>query len=125
MVWINGARGSFCFSKRERAPSGFAPFTRDHYCCSLTPPFSVVLFFFFLLFPFFFLIFLFNAVATVGGWWRWVSYGLAGGAAELVCEAARLRDSCILLAGHRPYRSVSVAFVSFVWMCFGALFVKR
>jgi len=28
----------------------------------------------------------------------------AGGAAELVCEAARLRDSCILLAGHRPYR---------------------
>ncbi|CAM9900998.1 unnamed protein product [Ectocarpus fasciculatus] len=29
-----------------------------------------------------------------------------GGAAELVCEAARLRDSCILLAGHRPYRQV-------------------
>ncbi|CAM9877398.1 unnamed protein product, partial [Hapterophycus canaliculatus] len=27
-----------------------------------------------------------------------------GGAAELVCETARLRDSCILLAGHRPYR---------------------
>ncbi|CAM9723199.1 unnamed protein product, partial [Choristocarpus tenellus] len=27
-----------------------------------------------------------------------------GGAAELVCEAARLRDACILLAGHRMYR---------------------
>ena len=117
--------GPFVFQSENAHRAGL-PLSRVTIIAALSHPlFLLFCFFFFLLFPFFFLIFLFNAVATVGGWWRWVSYGLAGGAAELVCEAARLRDSCILLAGHRPYRSVSVAFVSFVWMCFGALFVKR
>lgn len=35
-----------------------------------------------------------------------------GGAAELVAEAARLRDSCILLAGHRPYREYPLDWIT-------------
>ncbi|CAM9589685.1 unnamed protein product [Sphacelaria rigidula] len=35
-----------------------------------------------------------------------------GGPAELVSEAARLRDACILLAGHRPYREYPLDWIT-------------
>lgn len=30
----------------------------------------------------------------------------------MVCEAARLRDACILLAGHRPYREYPLDWIT-------------
>ncbi|CAM9557708.1 unnamed protein product [Discosporangium mesarthrocarpum] len=35
-----------------------------------------------------------------------------GGVAELVCEGARLRDACILLAGHRCYREYPLDWIA-------------
>ncbi|CAM9286548.1 unnamed protein product [Chrysoparadoxa australica] len=35
----------------------------------------------------------------------------AQGPASIVCEVTRLRDSCILLAGHRPYREYPVQWI--------------
>ena len=40
-----------------------------------------------------------------------VPFSAGGGAADVVCEVTRLRDACILLAGHRPYREYPVDWI--------------